>query len=415
MNAKENESPKKESSNSEDLDLEHIGIELSEKTIDLDPRSLPVIVGAIVLLGVVVGILSEITQTITAFVVALLFSLAIDPLIVKIQYLSFKRLPINQKLDENGEPVERIGRYSAVCIVLVTFAIFVSSISYIMGPRVVEEVANFSNQIPKTVEGLASLPIVGDRLGTESVQESIREALESVPARLSSQDSPLGDILRTFVDGAYLGLLFFLMLIALLLDGPRIVRNTRRMINPDRRPAADRLASAFHRVIGKYMAGSIFIAVLAGFTIGTYGLILGVPLAPLLGLWVVFTNLIPQFGGALGMIPFTVFGFTESPLIGILAFAGFWVYQTIENNVLQPIIIGKTVSLSPPVTMVAALVGVSIGGVLGALLAVPLVGATKALAAEFDFPKGARERAMELDRIDEELLKNAHVKKNKKV
>lgn len=410
MNNEKNESQEKVSNEPKDLELEHIGIELSEKTIDLDPRSLPVIIAAIVLLGVIGGVVSSITQTISAFVIALLFALALDPLIVKIQYMSFKTLPLEQKVNEIGEPVQRISRYSAVSIVLLTFIVAVSTISYVMGPKVVEEVADFSNQIPQTVESFSDLPIVGERLGSQRAQEVIEETLVSVPARLSSQNSPLGDILRTFVDGVYVSLLFILMFVALLLDGPRIVKNTRRMIPPKRREAADILASSFHRVIGKYMAGSIFIAVLAGFVIGTYGLILGVPLAPLLGLWVVFTNLIPQLGGILGMVPFTIFGFTESPLLGILALGGFWIYQTIENNVLQPIIIGKTISLSPPVTMVAALVGVSIGGVLGALLAVPLVGATKALAAEFDFPKGSRAKTIQQDKVDTELIKKAHTK-----
>jgi predicted PurR-regulated permease PerM len=57
----------------------------------------------------------------------------------------------------------------------------------------------------------------------------------------------------------------------------------------------------------------------------------------------------------------------------------FLVYQQFENHVIQPVIVGKAVRLSPPATMVAALIGVSAGGVIGALFAIPLLGATKAV------------------------------------
>ena len=57
----------------------------------------------------------------------------------------------------------------------------------------------------------------------------------------------------------------------------------------------------------------------------------------------------------------------------------FLVYQNIENHVLQPVIVGRAVKLSPPATMVAALIGVSAGGVVGALFAVPILGASKAI------------------------------------
>ena len=64
---------------------------------------------------------------------------------------------------------------------------------------------------------------------------------------------------------------------------------------------------------------------------------------------------------------------------GLACLAIFVVYQSLENHVLQPVIIGRAVRLSPPATMVAALVGVSAGGLVGGLFAIPLLGAGKAI------------------------------------
>ena len=68
---------------------------------------------------------------------------------MKIQFLSFKRLPIEPKLDAEGEPLERIGRYKAVLIVLFTFLIVASIGIYLVAPRIVDEVNNFSQQVPE--------------------------------------------------------------------------------------------------------------------------------------------------------------------------------------------------------------------------------------------------------------------------
>jgi predicted PurR-regulated permease PerM len=173
-----------------------------------------------------------------------------------------------------------------------------------------------------------------------------------------------------------------LFVVTLLLDGDRLVRAARRLVPHRHRERADRLAEVSYRVVGKYVAGSLLVALVAGLCNLIAGLTLGVPLAPLLALWVMVWNLVPQIGGALGGIPFVLFGFTQGAGTGLACAAFFLVYQQIENNVLGPLLVGKSVKLSPPATMTAALVGVSAGGVVGALLAIPVLGAAKAIYLE---------------------------------
>jgi predicted PurR-regulated permease PerM len=126
----------------------------------------------------------------------------------------------------------------------------------------------------------------------------------------------------------------------------------------------------------------MLVALMAGTVILVLGLALGVPLAPLAAAWITMTNLIPQIGGALGGIPFVLLGLTQGVGTGLACAAGFLIYQQCENNLIGPVVIGKVVKLSPPVTMAAALIGVSAGGVVGALIAVPIVGAVKTFYME---------------------------------
>jgi predicted PurR-regulated permease PerM len=94
------------------------------------------------------------------------------------------------------------------------------------------------------------------------------------------------------------------------------------------------------------------------------------------------TNFIPQIGGFLGGSFVTVLALSVSVPVAIAVGLLFVIYMNFENNVIQPAVIGEAVDLTPPTTMVAALVGGAVGGVPGALVATPIVGASKRLYFE---------------------------------
>jgi predicted PurR-regulated permease PerM len=124
------------------------------------------------------------------------------------------------------------------------------------------------------------------------------------------------------------------------------------------------------------------VAAIAGLAVLTVGLVLGVPLTPLLEIWVAVFDLVPQIGGAAGGIPFVLLGFSKSATTGVICAVFFVLYLQFENHILSPLVVGRSVKLSPPATMTAALIGVSAGGVVGALVAVPVVAAAKAAYVE---------------------------------
>ena len=109
------------------------------------------------------------------------------------------------------------------------------------------------------------------------------------------------------------------------------------------------------------------------------GLILGVPLTPVLAIWAGIWTLVPQVGGAIGGLPFILLAFSHSATSGLIAGAAFGLYLVIANNVLLPVIVGKAVDVSPLATMAATIAGFTLLGVIGAILAVPVFGATKSI------------------------------------
>ena len=119
-----------------------------------------------------------------------------------------------------------------------------------------------------------------------------------------------------------------------------------------------------------------------GLCVLTLGLALGIPLAPLAALWAMLTDLIPQVGGFLGGSFFVLLAVTQGATTALIAAGGFVLYMNLENHLIQPAIVGRSVDLTPPTTMVAAFVGGAIAGVPGALVATPFVGAAKAIYLE---------------------------------
>jgi predicted PurR-regulated permease PerM len=120
--------------------------------------------------------------------------------------------------------------------------------------------------------------------------------------------------------------------------------------------------------------------------------VLGVPFASLFGAWVAMVDLLPLVGGLLAGVPTVAFAFLHSTQAGIVAAIVFLVYQQIENHILNPVIMGKTVRLNPMWVLIAVLAGAQLAGFLGALLAIPLAGAIKVIGRDV---LGERRRQLE--------------------
>jgi predicted PurR-regulated permease PerM len=264
-------------------------------------------------------------------------------------------------------------------VVLIGAGIMAVTTIVLVAVPTINQVQQFNKDIPKTVDQLGELPVIGPRLREADASTKVRKWLDEFPKRLDVNSTPVANAAGTIADGIAATLIALLLAITLVLDGERLVGMGRQLVPPKRRPDADRFAHLVYDVVGRYIAGTLFMAALAGVVVLVASLSLGVPLAPLLAVWVAICNPMPQIGGFLGAVPFVAFGLTQGAVTGVICLVVFLIYQQTENHLLQPLIIGRAVRLTPPSTMVAALVGVAAGGVIGGMLAIPLLGASKAI------------------------------------
>ena len=340
------------------------------REVDLDWRSVLVVLGAFVALVALTGLVRSVPRTIAALAIATILALAANPLVDL----------VSRKL--------RVGRAGGVTVVLAGVAALFALVGALLVPPAIRQAQDLGKELPSVVGELGNLPFVGDDLVEADAPARLERSIKGLPERLAGDTTPLESAARRVADGLLAAVLTLLLAVALLLDGPRLLAATRRAVPVEHRRQADKLARLAYKVVGHYVAGSLLVAGIAGTTVLIAGLVLGVPLTPLAAMWVALWDLVPQVGGAAGGIPFVLLGFTQGLATGIACAVFFVIYLQLENNVLQPLLVGQAVKLSPPATMTAALIGVSAGGVVGALLAVPLVGAAKAVYVELRRPPG---------------------------
>ena len=153
-----------------------------------------------------------------------------------------------------------------------------------------------------------------------------------------------------------------------------VPRPQQQARSPDQRQAAChgiRRFIRFRDIIGRYFAGSLLITFMNGLWLLILGLALGIPLAPFVRGLGHGHQPGPPIGGFLGGSVFVLLGLTQGVGTGLICLGWFVFYQQLENHFLQPAIVGEAVDISPPGTMIAALVGGAALGVPGAMVAIP--------------------------------------------
>ena len=293
-------------------------------------------------------------------VIGLLIAIALNPVVDKIAH----RLHIPRGL--------------AIGLVLLVAAVVMVLLVVFMAPRAVTKAQEFQEELPTIVDGLRELPVVGGHIEPDTA-DRITTWLEDLPGRLGTDQGALARGFQTVADGIIVAAEILIVMIVTLIDGRRLATWARVQLPDERQDSATAAGAIARDIVGRYFAGSLLIAFMNGLWLLILGLALGIPLAPFVAVWAMVTNLIPQIGGFLGGSVFVLLGLTQGVGTGLICLGWFLFYQQLENHFLQPAIVGEAVDISPPGTMIAALVGGAALGVPGAMVAIPLIGTVKAI------------------------------------
>jgi predicted PurR-regulated permease PerM len=183
----------------------------------------------------------------------------------------------------------------------------------------------------------------------------------------------------------------FVLVLLLLLEAPKMRKWLLGQMRPERATTVTRIGSEVSQSVSGYMLGNFLTSLIAGTVVFVTLLIVGVPFPLLWGLWVALVDFLPMIGGALAGIPTVLFAFFSQGLTaGIVTLVVFLVYTQVENHILNPVIMSRTVKINPLLVLLSVLVGAELGNLVGglfggfvaALLAIPLAGALQVLVRE---------------------------------
>ncbi|HVE99428.1 MAG TPA: AI-2E family transporter [Mycobacteriales bacterium] len=168
---------------------------------------------------------------------------------------------------------------------------------------------------------------------------------------------------------------------------PNLKRSAYRLVPRSRRPRVGLLADEILARVGGYVLGNIATSLIAGVVAFIFLLIVGVPYPVALSMLVALLDLIPLIGASLAAMVCVAVAFFVSVPVGLITAAFFLVYQQVENYVLVPRVMKRTVDVSPVATIIAVLIGGALLGVVGALLAIPVAAAVQLIGNEVVLPR----------------------------
>ncbi len=176
----------------------------------------------------------------------------------------------------------------------------------------------------------------------------------------------------------------------MLLEAPKLRAGLLGTMRPERRQTVVDVAHRVSRSVTSYVLGTIALSVTFGVVVLVTLLILGVPFALIIGLWVALVAMIPLVGGLIAGVPSVLIAFLHSPTSGVVMAIVFVGFQLVENHFLYPVVMSRTVRMNPLWVLLAVLIGANLGGVFGstlggltgALVAIPVAGAVQVISRE---------------------------------
>ncbi len=179
-----------------------------------------------------------------------------------------------------------------------------------------------------------------------------------------------------------------------LLEAPEVWSGILGTLRPDRAARVVRVSREVSRSVSGFLLGNAVTSIIAGLVVLVTLSALGIPFALLLALWVALVDLLPLVGGLLAGVPVVLLALVHSLVAGIIVLVVFLVYQQVENHVLNPAVMSKTVRLNPLWVLLAVLVGAKLGDQIGgglgafagALIGIPVGGAIQVVFRELRRP-----------------------------
>ena len=347
---------------------------LEERLVHFRPRTVLVVLGIIIAAYLLLQIVQAAQGILIWIFVAIFLALALNPAVDALQSRGVKR------------------RGVAVSIVFVGAILAIAALAATVVPTIVSQVNDFVDAVPGYVSDLtAGRGRLGFLEREYQITERVRDALaEGGATKVLGLSGTALAVTKGVITAVLATVTIAFLTLFMLLEGPTWMERLYGLLPEEKQPRWRAIGHEIYRTIGGYVTGNLAISLIAGIVSTTALVILGVPYAVALGLLVAILDLIPLAGATIAAILVTTVAFLDSTTSGIIMLIFFVVYQQLENHVLQPVVYGRTVQLSPLAVLIAVLIGAELAGVIGALAAIPVAGTVQVILVDWMRHRRAR-------------------------
>ena len=339
-------------------------------------RQSPFFVGFVGAIGVLFAwgllhVVTRLSSVLLLIVVALFLALGLDPVVQWLQARGLRR------------------GYAAGTVFLGVILVFVGIIALVV-PPVVKEAGQLLDNAPDFIDNLLKNRTLRDLDQQYGIITRAQDELQKRATDQSLWTSVFGGVLgagKAVVGGLFSAFTVLVLTLYFTASLPTVKASVYRMVPRSRRQRVSFLSEEISRRVGGYFLGQIAVATLNGIFSFIMMSIVGIPYAAVLAVSVGILGLIPMVGATLGAVLVVIVALFQSGTAALIVAVYYVVYQQVENYVVSPRIMQRTVAVPGAVTVVAALAGGTLLGVVGALMAIPVAAGLLLLYQEVLLPR----------------------------
>ena len=283
-----------------------------------------------------------------------------------------------------------LNRGASVGAVMASVLLFVAAFIAIAVPPLLDQGNQLLDNAPALIKDLNNNAFINDLNNKYGVIDSLQSKIDSLIKDGQFAITAFGGVIgvgKAVVSGLVSTITILVLTLYFLASLPQVINIALRFVPATRRDRVSKLTNAIVGRIGSFVGGQAIIAALAATFILIMGLVIGMPYPGPLAMVVLICGFIPLVGHFIGMSIVTVVSLTDSLTTAAIALGAYILYVQIENYVITPRIMRKSLAIPGLVTIIAALLGASLLGLVGGLLAVPIAAAVLLILDEVVFPR----------------------------
>ena len=281
---------------------------------------------------------------------------------------------------------KKLSRKLSTFIVYILFVLIIVLLLVLVVPEFISQLRELINQVPSFVSDIKEFitnlfsKFKDSEIDINTIQTNLISQLENFATNLTNNS--LSGIVNTITKILSSGATFLLSIIIGLyfsLDFDKIQYHIRSWIPKKHKAEGDKLLHELNVMARGYVSGTLFTSLVVTFFTFIGLIISGISSPLLFAIFCGITNIIPYFGPYIGGIPTIIIAFSISPMCGIIATITILLVQTIEGNIINPIIVGKATDIHPITIVIGLLIFEHYFGIIGMIIATPVIGAIKIL------------------------------------